>query len=243
MRGTISNRSSRKPAKSARRFPKETMAQPDALGVATRLAAGRLRAAGIPLQPLLKTANLAVSQLDKQDTRIGVASQIKFLEIAAQALKDSLLGFNLAREGDLRQMGLLYYAAASSETLGVALDRAQRYSSIANESVVLKCFESDDFRIVLSYIGVTRIFDRQYMEFLMTTVIRVCSALTNRRLTPMAIGFVHQRFDKSSDLEKFFGCEIEFGADARRGNFPKESSATSTRQCGPIFEQNIGSQL
>ena len=44
-------------------------------------------------------------------------------------------------------MGLLYYAAASSETLGDALDRAQRYSSIANESVVLKCFVSHSFRI------------------------------------------------------------------------------------------------
>ena len=72
-----------------------------------------------------------------------------FLEIAAKALNHSLLGFNLAREGDLRQMGLLYYAAASSETLGDALDRAQRYSSIANESVVLKCFVSHSFRIGL----------------------------------------------------------------------------------------------
>jgi len=68
--------------------------------------------------------------------RIGVASQIMFLELAAQALNDPWLGFRLARDGDLRQMGLLYYAAASSETLGEALGRAQRYSSIANAGVV-----------------------------------------------------------------------------------------------------------
>ena len=213
MRGTISKRSSREPVKSARRLSEETMMQPDALGLATRLAAGRLRAAGILLKPLLEKANLSSNQIDKQDTRIGVTSQIKFLEIAAKALNDSLLGFNLAREGDLRQMGLLYYAAASSETLGDALDRAQRYSSIANESVVLKCFESDNFRISLSYIGVTRILDRQYMEFLTTTIVRVCRVLTNRRLMPMAVGFAHQRLDSSSELEKFFGCRIEFGAD------------------------------
>jgi len=54
------------------------------------------------------------------------------MELAAKALKDPLLGFRLARGGDLRQMALLYYAAASSETLGDALDRAQRYSSIVN---------------------------------------------------------------------------------------------------------------
>jgi hypothetical protein len=36
--------------------------QPDALGVAARLAAGRLRKAGIVLEPLLRSAGLSVSQ-------------------------------------------------------------------------------------------------------------------------------------------------------------------------------------
>src|SRR6266516_3444911 len=135
--------------------------QPDALGVATRLAAGRLREAGIVVEPLLRSADLSVSQINKKDMRIGVASQIIFLELAAQALKDTLLGFRLARDGDLRQMGLLYYAAASSETLGEALGRAQRYSSIANAGVVLNCFQAGNFTIALRYFGVARHSDRQ----------------------------------------------------------------------------------
>ena len=89
--------------------------------MATRLAAKRLREAGINLEPLLRDAGLFVGQIDEQEARIGVASQIKFLELAAAALKDQLLGFRLARDGDLRLMGLLYYAAASSETLSDAL--------------------------------------------------------------------------------------------------------------------------
>ena len=75
--------------------------------MATRLAAKRLREAGINLEPLLRNAGLSVGQIDKQEARIGVASQIKFLELAAEALKDQLLGFRLARDGDLRLMGLL----------------------------------------------------------------------------------------------------------------------------------------
>jgi AraC-type transcriptional regulator len=126
----------------ARRSSKHFGSQPDALGLATRLAAERLREVGIVLEPLLREAGLSVSQINKKDTRIGVASQITFLELAAQALNDPLLGFRLARDGELRQLGLLYYAAASSETLGEALDRAQRYSSIVNAGVVLKCSEA-----------------------------------------------------------------------------------------------------
>jgi len=183
------------------------------VGVATRLAAKRLREAGINLEPLLRNAGLSVGQINEQEARIGVASQIRFLELAAEALKDQLLGFRLARDGDLRLMGLLYYAAASSETLGDALARAQRYSSIANAGIALRCFGSSDFTIALRYTGISRHSDRHNMEFLVTTIIRICRVLTDRRLAPTAVRFIHRRLDKPSDMEKFFGCAIEFGAD------------------------------
>ena len=108
-----------------------------AMGVATRLAARRLREAGIVLKPLLKSAGLSAIQINNKDVRIGVSSQIRFLELAAKALNDPVLGFRLMHDADLRRVGLLYYVAASSETLGDALERAQRYGSIVNAGVVL----------------------------------------------------------------------------------------------------------
>src|SRR5262249_4242082 len=158
-------RSMGKAAKSGRRANLKHLAlQPDALGVTTRLAAGRVREAGIVLEPLLRSAGLSVSQINRKHMRISVASQIRVLELAAQPLKDPLLGFRLARDAELRQIGLLYYVAASSETLGDALDRVQRYSSIANAGVVLKCSGARNFTIALRYAGVARHSDRQQME-------------------------------------------------------------------------------
>src|SRR5262249_33650974 len=154
--------------------------QPDAMGVATRLAAGRLREAGIVLKPLLRSAGLSAIQIDNEDVRIDVASQIRFLELAAKALNDPVLGFRLTHDADLRRVGLLYYVAASSETLGDALERAQRFSSIVNAGVVLKCFEARNFTISLRYAGVARHSDRQQMECLVTTLIRFCRDSTNR---------------------------------------------------------------
>jgi hypothetical protein len=65
--------------------------QPDAAGTATRLAAESLRRARVPLQPLLKKAGLSEFQITSQEARIGVASQIAFLELAAAALRQPLL--------------------------------------------------------------------------------------------------------------------------------------------------------
>ena len=223
MRRASPNHSMGKAAKSRRRAKVRPLAlQPDALGVATRLATRRLREAGIVLKPLLRGAGLSVSQINRKDIRISVASQIRFLELAAKALKDPLLGFRLARDGELRQIGLLYYVAASSETLGDALDRAQRYSSIANAGLVLKCLEARNFTIVLRYAGVARHSDRQQMECFVTWLIRFCRASTDRRLNPIAVRFVHRRLPESTALEKFFGCSIDFGEDTDRVIFDKK---------------------
>ena len=189
------------------------LALPDTLGVATRLAAARLRKAGIVLKPLMRRAGLSVSQINKRDMRIGVASQIMFLQLAAEALNEPLLGFRLARDGDLRQIGQLYYVAASSETLGDALHCVQRYMSIVNAGIVLRCFEAGKLTIALRYAGVARHSDRQQMECLVTTLIRVCRTLTGRHLKPTAIHLVHRCSGKPSELEKFFGCGIRFAAD------------------------------
>jgi hypothetical protein len=101
---------------------------PTATGALARLAYTRARRAGIPLKPLLKKAGLTDQQLNDRGARLAVQQQIAFLNLTANALGDEFLGFHLAQLPDLREMGLLYYVAASSETLGDALQRAARYS-------------------------------------------------------------------------------------------------------------------
>lgn len=94
-----------------------------------------MRQSGINLDPLLSKAGLTVEQIDNRTIRVKARSQIKLLELAADALQDNLLGFHLAREYDLREIGLLYYVLASSEIMNEALHRVVRYSGIANEGI------------------------------------------------------------------------------------------------------------
>src|SRR5215831_2047147 len=137
--------------------------QPDALGVATRLAAVRLREAGVVLEPLLRSAGLSASQINGKDSRI------------------------------------------------------------VNAGVVLKCFEAGNLTITLRYAGVARHSDRQQMECLVTAIIRFCRDSTDRRLSPLAVHFVHRRLRQSSEIDKFFGCRIEFAANTDRIIFDKKA--------------------
>jgi len=94
------------------------------------------------------------------EERLSVRSQVALLDEAAIALKDDRLGFTLARDFEPRELGLLYYVMASSQTLGHALKRVARYSQITNEALVVRYREGNRRIISLSYSGVPRHSDR-----------------------------------------------------------------------------------
>ena len=189
-------------------------ALPSAAGVLTRLACMRARAAGIELDPLLRQAGLTRRQVDDARLRISVQSQIKFLNIAANALRDEFLGAHLAWDFDLREIGLYYYVMASSETLGDALRRMERYSTMGNEGIALKYLEGKDIAIVFDYVGVARHSDRHQIEGWTTALVRACRQLTNRRVLPTRVKFIHRRSEDCSELTRLLGRRAVFGADA-----------------------------
>ena len=184
---------------------------PSATGTITRLAYGKSKEGGVDLSLLLKKAGLTLHQIEDSSARIRVRDQIKFLNLAAGALRDDLLGFRLAQLPDLRELGLLYYVASSSETLSVALQRAARYSSLINEGVAIKYVEGKDVTLSFQYVGVSRHQDRHQIEFFMAFLIRLCRQLTDRSVVPSRVSLMHRQNAFSSEIIAFFGCRVAFG--------------------------------
>jgi AraC-like DNA-binding protein len=192
---------------------KRLSAIPSTAGAITRRACAALGEAGFELAPLLARAGLTRQQVDDDHARISVRSQIRLIELAADAMQDELLGFHLARDFELREMGLLYYVLASSEKLGDSLHRAVRYSTIANEGIVLRFRDEADAAMTFTYVGVDRHSDRHQIEFWLTSLARICRELTGRHLIPTHAKVVHEREKGTAELNTFFGCEVAFGAD------------------------------
>ena len=120
---------------------------------------------GLDVQPLLERSNLTTAQIKKPEIRIAVRAQIAFLTEVASAIQDDFLGVHLAQSLDLRELGLLYYVLASSETLGEALKRLARYSGIHNEGVHIICQDRNALGIDFQYFGVSRVNDFHQIEF------------------------------------------------------------------------------
>ena len=193
---------------------------PSASGGLARLVCERLREEAIPLAPLLSKAGLNAAQIDNSSVRVEARSQVKILDLAADALQDDLLGFHLAGEYDLREIGLLYYVLASSDIMIDALQKAARYGRITNEGVTLNIRANKEVAITFEHTGVERRSDCHHIEFWLVSLVRLCRQLTNRRLIPSRIRVVHHRKKTPAEFRSLFGCDIEFGAAVDELVFP-----------------------
>ena len=110
---------------------------PTSIGLAAHLAVAHLERHGIDPAPLLAPSGLSQAAVARRE-RIKVKSVIDFLERVSRAVEDDWLGVTLAADFDLREIGMLYYVAASSQRFGDALKRLDRYVRIANEALDLR---------------------------------------------------------------------------------------------------------
>jgi AraC-like DNA-binding protein len=189
-------------------------------GTLARLASARARAAGIDVTPLMAKAGVTRQQVEEEDFGLPAEDQIRFVELIAHALQDDLLGFHLACDVDLRELGLLYYVLNSSDFLGHALHRAGRYCAIINEGVRLRVSGGKELALDLKYVGVKRVSDRHQIEAWVTSLVRICRHITNRQLLPCIVSFVHRREGGCPQMDAYMGREVTFGADADEIVFP-----------------------
>lgn len=185
---------------------------PTANGTLTRLAYAQAKAAGIDLGPFLKKSNLSVQQIEDPGARLRVRDQISFVNRVADEVQDDFLGFHLALKADLREIGWLYYVAVSTETLGEAMRRAARFSSMVNEGMSVNLVNHRDVSLMVQYVGISRHVDRHQIEFIMTILVRMCRLLTGVRLSPSRLRFIHRRDRVAAEFSEFFGGVVEFAA-------------------------------
>jgi AraC-like DNA-binding protein len=192
-------------------------------GFLSRLAYAYGRREGVDVETLLQRSGLTARAIKDKDTPLGVRNQIRFVELVADAIDDKILGFHLAYAYDPREIGLLYYVAASTETLWDSLLRVERYSTLVNDGIVLTVKKGNSLRVRFQYTGVARHTDTHQIEFWMASLIRICRRLTNRDLKPIRVQIIHPRTEHRREIAKLVDGGIETGAHVDEIEFPAEA--------------------
>jgi hypothetical protein len=112
-------------------------------GVAARETLSYLDRNGIDAEPALFGAGISRRQLSQDDIGLSVASQYRFLELAAAEANDQLLGLHVAAEMDIRTIGILFYLTGSAPTVP---KRSKTWPVIAKPQMRLSSLRSPDKR-------------------------------------------------------------------------------------------------
>ncbi len=155
-------------------------------GVAAHETLSYLDRRGIDAEPALFGAGLSRRQLSENDIGVSVASQYRFLELAATEANDHLLGLHVAAEMDMRAIGILFYLAGSSPTVSEALENLAHYSATTNEALVLEIFRHKD-EVILAIRHVQEFYEphQQFFELLALWFIRMLHRQTNVDFAPL----------------------------------------------------------
>lgn len=196
-----------------------------AAGLILRLAAERLAHLGSDLAPGMGDVGARNEAPAEGITRIGLPGRTGFLDKAAEALGDPLLGFHLAQDYDLRALGPLFYLLVSSETVGNAFALCERFSRILDEAIqVVFRVSASAMSVGITLTGVERHSDRHRAEFWMLSILRLVRSLTALTTTPLGVSFVHQNYDDVTEMETCFGVKIDFGRSEDRIDFDVQTA-------------------
>ena len=180
-------------------------------GVAARETLSYLDRRGIDAEPALFGAGISRHQLSRDDIGLSVASQYRFLELAAAEANDQLLGLHVAAEMDIRAIGILFYLTGSSRTVSEALENLARYSRTTNEALIGEISRQKD-EVILT-IRDEQDFDephRQFFELLALWFIRTLHKETNRDFTLLRVTFTHARNADLREVHRLLRCPVDF---------------------------------
>ncbi len=195
-------------------------------GFAARSLVAVLQKQNVALVPLMQRVGLTDDDLANREQRISAAAQGKFLEFAAEVLKDNALGFHLAMQANPREAGLLFYIASAAKTVGEALTLIERYFRIVNEAVSLKLKRIPKGAVLeVVFAALSRHQFQQNTEFGITVILKTLRQIIGRNIRPTKVCFVLGHAPNRREFERFFGCPVEFGASSDRIELSAETLA------------------
>jgi AraC-like DNA-binding protein len=199
---------------------------PTVTGFAARALVKDLHGRRGTIAPLLERVGLTDRELGDRQFRISASAQGKLLELASEALNDDALGFHLATEANPRSAGLVFYIVSAAKNVDEALALLERYLRIVNEAVQLKLVRAKNGAILhADFVGLSRHQIHQNAEFGIAVILRALREVTGRNFRPAKVSFVRARASNLREFERFYGCQVEFGAASDCLHFSKATLA------------------
>jgi AraC-like DNA-binding protein len=189
--------------------------------VAARLAARRLS------RSQLRIADREARRLcgALRARRAEVKSQLQriaFINEVAKLVGDDCFGFHLAMETNTRELGIIHYIFSAAGTALDAVKNLIRYHRLVNTTTSFAVEETT------RHVSINTTFrpgleglEKHVAEWGTTTFVAEIRRLTDFRIVPQSLTFIHRRSSGIDEFREFFGCPVRFGANRQSIAFAK----------------------
>ena len=172
----------------------------------------RAAAAGLDREALEQAAGLAKADLADPDSRVPKPKLLALWREICRCVNDPLLGLKLGSSFRAREIGLVGYIMAASETLGIALRSLVRYGSIV----------ADDVQFTIHPHGATIDLEVSAPVDLcalehpiisrIASIFSVAREITESDLRPVAVRLPQSAPPDPAPYHNFFRTKVQFGA-------------------------------
>ncbi len=189
---------------------------------------------------LLEASGIAPDDLQKVHGKIPLKSYLRFMENAAIAADDPLLGIRLARSCGPETLGAVGFLFLSSRTLAEALADFCAYLNLLQDTTDFQ-FNHDRRHIAFHYqmYGIPDIDCRQDVEFSLALTSRMIRIFGGADIEIEAVAFRHSPSLPVAEYERLLKTEARFNQESNSVIVPGEMARIS----GHAFDSSLSGIL
>jgi AraC-like DNA-binding protein len=197
------------------------------------LITAELAQAGIDCSALLTEAGLPL-EAQRGDVTAPLPRIQHFVEMAAQRLRNDLLGFTLAERNPAGAYAVAEFLVRSAPNVEIALQMLSNAAVLVNPSLRFE-FETDasEGRLHLTVVGHRDTLGCHLNEYTFSYILRQFASVLDGGLAPTRVWFTHARDHSADAIARHFGCDVRFQARECGLAVPRTTLARSARTSDP----------
>lgn len=205
------------------------------IGSQSAIVTAALRAAGLSTR-LSAYVPRTSAQSGTGEAMVRATAFVTFLEEAARQAGDDLLGFGLGFEYDLRQEGLVGYAAISAPTLRAALASAARYAGLRDTAADVRLAETAGAPALRVETRCAQMrASRQASEFRLALILAAGRRWFGPGFRPTEMRLAYPRGAGLRALERRADCPVVAGAETTEIALTPEQLDLPSRAADPFL--------
>lgn len=212
------------------------------IGSWARFVLSGLQAQGVGLDALLAEADLSFAPMDNPNQRIDVSQMTRLWQAAARLSNDPCFTLRLADQAQADMFSGLGLAIVFSDTIGEAVQKICRYSTVASSAANLEARPGPNDSLEIVYRLHTPVAG-EALEAFMACGGRILKQISNDRFKPAEVHFCHDKSTFRGQFEAFFEAPVFFNAPEYKFVLNRDVLDLPCYQSNPDLAGNIESWM